>query len=153
MKPEIEMRAPTLLLTAVAILLGGLLFAPDARADKKITEQQVKDKCGNKLVGGGGTFGCSLCSPGKGPFGSSCTDYSCNDNGQGGARTGCWKTPIKAKTAPQGTGKGTKGIGNPVTGVKGAGTSGWKDQGPSGFKPAGVSGSKSTGPSGFVRRK
>jgi hypothetical protein len=140
------MRTRTLLPAALGVLLGGLLFAADARADQKITSQQVKDKCGSGLQSGGGAFGCTKCTPASGPFGSSCIDYSCNNSGQG--RQGCWRTPIKAEGTPSGGGKGTKDIGSPATGVKSIGTRPDRGKlvgGTSGFKPTGVG--------GFVRRK
>ena len=136
------MRSQTVLLTASALLIGGLFLVADAQARGKEQETSsiiVKTVCGNGLQSGGGAYGCTRCN------GKQCTDYSCNHSGQG--RQGCWKIPV-TRTAPPGGGKDPRGVGNPVTGVKGVGTSGLNGKGVGGtssYKPAGTS--------GFVRRK
>jgi hypothetical protein len=108
----------------LAAALGLVFVAGDASAkDFKITKQQVKRACGDKLEGGGKSFGCTKCGSGR------CRDYSCNGSGEG--RQGCWETvlqperstrdhdrPLRANSADHGrmtthvnpTGSGHRGL-------------------------------------------
>lgn len=128
------MRTRTLLFPALALLIGGLLFATDALSKGRnfyghTSENGVKKACGKDLQSGGGAFGCTKCDK------EGCTDWSCNHSGKG--RQGCWVEPI-GKVVPGG--KGGKGLGNRATGVKSVGTGSRK-----GMKETGVTKPTSSG--------
>ncbi len=133
---EGDMRSAQTLLFATTLLLGGLLLATPASSKGRglhghTNAASVKQACGKDLQSGGGAFGCTKCD------GEGCTDWSCNNSGQG--RQGCWVEPV-GKIVPGG-GKGKKGIGNSVKGVKSVGTRGGKRNvgtGAGGARPTGV---------------
>jgi hypothetical protein len=74
----------------------GLVFVADEASSKdfKLTSQQVKSACGDKLQGGGKNFGCTKCGGGV------CRDYSCNGSGKG--RQGCWERVLQRKVQQPG---------------------------------------------------
>ncbi|HEX7007153.1 MAG TPA: hypothetical protein VF274_08440 [Alphaproteobacteria bacterium] len=108
------MRTQSVFLTVLAVLIGGLLVAGDVQAkgkDEKLTEDYVRQMCGDDLQSAGGAFGCTKCPGGP----ANCNDYSCNYSGKG--RQGCWKIPM-SRTMPPGGETGGSGASHPVTGVK-----------------------------------
>ena len=94
------MRRVSAVLTVVVALAGSAFFANGVEAaerkrkDMKISEDLVRETCGEDLQVGGGVIGCTKCST------KNCTDYSCNDGSVGG-REGCWRTPVQ-RVAPDG---------------------------------------------------
>jgi hypothetical protein len=131
------MRTRTFLLTASAVLVGGVLLAFDARATST-SEAWELCKRNEYCSGNDNGTNVSLCMHG-GPAKGKCVQ--CPSSGKSGSCV------VVGKIIPGG-GKGTKTTGNAVTGVKDVGTGGGKGKGvgsASGFKPA--------GPGGFVRRK
>jgi hypothetical protein len=138
------MCARTLLLTAFAVLLGGALLTPDAQAAKRpqvhnLSVNGAMSICGGEGgfmpgPGGGSSGGCSFCHTTNKTH---CHVVNCTKGGK------CTNIVYSSRPPPDGS-KGTKGVGNPATGVKGIGTGGDRGKfvsGTSRFKPAGPGGS------------
>ena len=134
------MRAPTLLLTAFAILLGSLLVPADARTATQSQCEGRRDGCYQRCAARYGK------ADNTGDAQMNCGIRTCDH--QFAHCMSQVKPSAQSGNDKPGSGKG-KGLANPVTGVKGVGTGGGRGKpaiGPaSGLKPA--------GPSSFLRRK
>ena len=75
-----------------------------AMLDRPTSGQTVLNNCGDQLQSALGAFGCTICND----SGTSCTDFSCNENPYNGARVGCYAVTFivrsrRGQPSPQAT--------------------------------------------------